>query len=311
MPRLSVIVPAYNVASYVGDAVGSVLAQTLRDIEVIVVDDGSTDGTADVVRRITDGRVRLLRKANGGLSSARNAGLRAARASFAGFLDGDDVWILEKAERQVARLESDPGVTMTYSHSAYLGEDGVPTGAVLRSSLASPTIAQMIRRNHVGNGSTPIGRTADFFAAGLFDERLRSAEDYEMWPRLMARTSRRLELVPEVLTGYRVRSASLSMRHDSFLTECERACAILREHLPEIPSAMFRQAMAEHCRIAARKAAAAGSRRMALSYLARSLGGGSMHLLADRRFWGTAIIALSGGRGELALHRMARTGRAA
>lgn len=235
-PLLTVVVPAYNVAPWFGDAVRSALGQTMPDLEVVVVDDGSTDATPLVLAGIRDPRLRVVRQANAGLAAARNAGIRAARASFFGLLDGDDVWMPGKAERQLAALERAPEATLTYSHSAYLDASGRPDGTYLLSRLASPSLRQMILRNHVGNGSTPIGRTADFLAAGLFDVRLRTAlEDYEMWPRLMHRTGRGLLLVLEVLTGYRVRGDSLSQRFDGFLRHAEMARTLLPKPCPTCP----------------------------------------------------------------------------
>lgn len=306
-PLLTVVVPACNVAPYIGAAVGSALGQTMRDLEVVVVDDGSADGTPAVLAGIRDPRLRVVRQANAGLAAARNAGIRAARGRYLGLLDGDDLWMPEKAERQVAVLERAPEVTLTYSHSAYLDAAGRPDGTFLLSRHASPTWRQMILRNHVGNGSTPIGRTADFLAAGLFDTRLRTAlEDYEMWPRLMRRTGRALRLVPEVLTGYRVRGDSLSVRFDGFLRHAELARTLLAEAIPEAPPRLLDLGLAGSYRVAARKAASFGRRREALGYLARALRIAPALPLHDPRFFATLAIALSGGRGQHGLHALLR-----
>src|SRR5689334_849057 len=105
-PTLSVIIPAYNVESYIETAVVSALDQTFTDLEVIVVDDGSTDGTAKVLQAIAnrrdDPRLLILTQQNRGLSSARNAGIGHARGEFIGLLDGDDAWRPEKADKHVA-----------------------------------------------------------------------------------------------------------------------------------------------------------------------------------------------------------------
>ncbi len=306
MPTLSVVIPAYNVAPFIAAAVKSAVAQTMGDLEVVVVDDGSTDETASLVRGIDDPRVVLVGKPNGGLSSARNAGIRAARGRYVGFLDGDDVWFPEKAAKQIAALEADPSISMTYSHSAYLAEDGTPTGAVLASRVLRPSIAQLVRRNLVGNGSTPIGRTADFIAAGPFDETLSTVADYEMWPRLMHRTGRGLLLVPEALTGYRIRASSLSMSQVEFVRDALRAERLIRERMPEVSQAARRTGVAEICRIAARKLAAAGRRSESLRYLTKAVGYAPWLPLGSPRFWGTALIALSGGQGQELLHQIAR-----
>jgi glycosyltransferase involved in cell wall biosynthesis len=305
MPALSVVIPAYNVARFITAAVESALAQTMGDLEVIVVDDGSTDGTAALIRSISDPRVTLVSKPNGGLSSARNAGVRVAGGRYLGFLDGDDIWFPEKAEKQIAALEAERGITMTYSHSAYLAEDGIPTGAILASRVLRPSITQLVRRNLVGNGSTPIGRTADFIAAGPFDESLSTVADYEMWPRLMHRTGRGLLLIPEALTGYRIRAASLSMSQAEFVADAVRADRLIRERMPQVPAAVRRTGIAETCRIAARKLASGGQRVESLRYLAKSVGYAPWLPFGNARFWGTALIAVSGGQGEGLLHQIA------
>jgi glycosyltransferase involved in cell wall biosynthesis len=108
MPRVSVVVPLYNKASYVARALESVAAQTLEDLEVIVVDDGSTDGGRDVVAALSDPRFRLIRQANAGPGAARNRGLREARAQYVAFLDADDRWLPHFLAENVSLLELQP-----------------------------------------------------------------------------------------------------------------------------------------------------------------------------------------------------------
>ena len=107
---------------------------------------------------VSDPRVLLVSKSNGGLSSARNAGIAVARGRYLGLLDGDDIWFPERQRHGKVCLKAEQDITMTYSHSAYLAEDSYPTGAVLASRTLRPSITQLVRRNLVGNGSTPIGR---------------------------------------------------------------------------------------------------------------------------------------------------------
>lgn len=306
-PLLSVVIPAYNVAPFLAAAVQSALAQTIKDTEVIVVDDGSTDGTPAVLERLTDPRVRIIRQANRGLAAARNTGIRAARGPYLGLLDGDDTWMQQKAERQLAVLERESGITMTYCHSAYLNESGEPTGELLLSRASNPTVRQLLRRNHVGNGSTPIGQTADFIEAGLFNERLRTnMEDYEMWPRLIRRTGRQIRLVPEILTGYRLRDGSLSISFDNFLRHAELARRLLDESMPDVPKWVLDEGLASHYRVAARKAASLGRHREALGYLTQTLRLAPWLPAVDPRFMATVALIVTGGRGQKAFYGILR-----
>jgi glycosyltransferase involved in cell wall biosynthesis len=123
VPTVSVIMPAFNVEPYVGDAIRSALAQTYPDFELIVVDDGSKDGTADVVRSLAreDKRVKLVQQANRGLAGARNSALRASRGEFFALLDSDDLWEPEFLAEQMAILEAHPEVDIVTGNGWCLG----------------------------------------------------------------------------------------------------------------------------------------------------------------------------------------------
>jgi len=306
-PLLSIVVPAYNVEQFIADAIFSALTQTMSDLEVVVVDDGSTDRTAKIIAAIRDPRLRPIRQENRGLAGARNSGVRAARAPFVGFLDGDDLWEPNKAATQLAAFEADAHLVMTYSYSAYIDDRGVRTGEYLVSRLRRPTLRQMIRRNHVGNGSTPIIRTRELREAGLFNERLRSVEDYEMWCRLLHRHGDGAAfMVPEPATLYRVRTRSLSVNFGNFVRFGEMANALMREAMPEIPRWVMREGLANIYRIASRKAASAGCSREALRYLGRALRLAPWLPLSDPRVAPTLALIATGGRAQSALHGVLR-----
>src|SRR5690348_13396065 len=107
MPRVSVVIPSYNSAQYVGAAIESVLVQTVPDVEILVVDDGSKDATREVVARYGD-RARYLYQENAGVAVARNHGIRESSGEWIGFLDADDTWLPQKLERQLAALAAAP-----------------------------------------------------------------------------------------------------------------------------------------------------------------------------------------------------------
>lgn len=292
--RLSVIVPSYMLGTLCADAVRSILRQTMRDLEVIVVDDGSSDDTLAHVLAIDDPRLTCITQSNRGLAGARNTGVRHARAPFIGFCDGDDIWRPEKAERHLALMERDSSIGLTFSYSAYLDEGGQPTGQLLISRCSAPTAYDLMVRNHVGNGSTPVVRKECFEQAGLFDESLRSCEDVEMWVRVCVRTPLTLRLIPEPLTGYRVRQGSLTVSYDNFLAASRLAAQRFQQHVPGVTPRIIARGYAETLRIASRKAFSNGqvalSRTLFLQALqhapdlmlrdVRALGMGLLHLIA-------------------------------
>ena len=203
--------PAYNAERYVDDAVRSVLAQTLSDLELLVVDDGSTDRTAEVARAHTDDRLRVLTVPNGGPARARNLGVSAARPSrYVAFIDADDVWDRGKLAAQVAALDARPELVAVgcrmrnvSSTGAALGETGQPLdeaalAAVARGELYPfPTSSLVVRRD-----------VAE--AVGGFDEALRGSEDLDFIARVAQRGP--LACVPQVLGAYRVHPASAMAR---------------------------------------------------------------------------------------------------
>jgi glycosyltransferase involved in cell wall biosynthesis len=258
LPTLSVVIPAYNVESFIADAIDSALTQSFADLEVVVVDDGSTDRTAQIVAAMTDPRIRLVSKRNGGLSSARNAGIRAARGRYIGMLDGDDRWLPFKAALHIAAMERDPTIGVTFSQSAYIDEEGRRTGQLLATRLAEPGLHDLIRYNHLGNGSTTVVRSSVFEAVGLFDEQLRASEDYEVWIRVLHRRAGRIVLIPEVLTEYRVRDNSLSMDPRVFVPNGEAVHAKLRRQLTDVPVDVLNHGLANIYRIAGRKCLTSG-----------------------------------------------------
>jgi glycosyltransferase involved in cell wall biosynthesis len=210
--RASLIIPAFNHARFLGAAIDSALAQTLGAVDVIVVDDGSTDDTPAVLARYA-GRVRVLRQPNRGLSSARNAGLAAARGTFVAFLDADDVMAPTKLAAQLEVLERSPAIGWTYCDVLM---ETVATGATARASerfgyaaraLDGWLFPELIHGNFIPAIAPLVRRTA-LEAAGGFDERLTALEDWDMWLRLSLIAEARY--TPAVLVTYRIRPGGMS-----------------------------------------------------------------------------------------------------
>ncbi len=272
---VSIVVPCYNVEAYVEAAIMSALEQSYIRLEVVAVDDGSTDGTPAILQRLIetlhDPRLRCVTQRNGGLSAARNAGIAHARGQYIGFLDGDDMWRADKLALQVQLLDSKPEVGLTFSHSVYMTEAGELTRGMLVAQRLAPSLHDMLRRNHLGNGSTVVARRECFEIAGVFREELKSCEDYEMWCRILWATEYRAEGLPLPLTQYRLRETSLSANWSKFTQNADTAMAYLRQEMPSVPDRKFRQGHAEHYRIASWRAATSGQNAVAFKLLTRAL----------------------------------------
>jgi len=186
-PRVSVIIPAYNAAWCIRRALDSVFAQDYRDFEVIVVDDGSSDGTAAILASY-GAAVRVVSKPNGGLSSARNAGIAAARGEYVAFLDADDRWLPAKLSRQVALLDRQPGLLFcsTTTKVEAPGGQRLPDWRCGNGQRSALECIFAVNAYVAGSGSAVLVRREAFARAGGFDESLRSLEDIDMWMRLAA-----------------------------------------------------------------------------------------------------------------------------
>ena len=207
MPTVSVVIPAYNAARYIEDAVDSVLGQTFKDVEVLVVDDGSTDDTAVVLSRY--GRpVRYLWQENSGVSEARNRGIQESAGRYIAFLDADDTWFPEKLDRQVAALATSGQYRACYSAHVICTEALTPL-IVQRSVRRGSTLEDLLLRgNVVGSICTVVCDRSLFSIAGSFDLSLSQCADWDMWVRLATITE--FLYLDEPLVTYRQHGSNMS-----------------------------------------------------------------------------------------------------
>lgn len=212
-PLVSVIVPAFNAAKTLAETLASAAAQTCREIEIVVIDDGSTDDTAAITAEFCrrEPRARLLRKANDGVAAARNAGLAAARGEFVAPLDADDLWHPDKLARQVSALAG--GAGFAYCWMRDIDMDGLVWRDGPRPTHESQVFLRMLADNFVGNGSALLVRREAVLAVGGYDERLRErggegCEDVLIQLRLAERFP--AAVAPAYLVGYRRRAGSMS-----------------------------------------------------------------------------------------------------
>jgi len=289
---ISVIIPAYNVARFLREAVGSALAQTFRDIEVIVVDDGSTDGSADTLRDLADPRLRVIREVHAGSAAARNAGLRLATGELVAFLDADDRWAPQNLERQSAFLESHPEVDMTFSHSLVVDEEGRSMGFKSSSCAGPVSLTQLLRTNEIGNGSCLLLRRAALDRAGWFNTQQSACVDIDVWLRVASLRPTNLVAIPEVLTFYRRRQGQISgdwrRMEIAYLQVLDR----LRRLAPLDVQREEDRGRAGRYRYYARLAREAGETGTAARLMASAFCWAPLWLLADSRTWliGLAIL---------------------
>jgi glycosyltransferase involved in cell wall biosynthesis len=187
--RISVVVPAYNASSWIKETLDSILAQTFQDFEVIVVDDGSTDDTADLIESY-GGVVRCVRKTNGGASSARNVGIRCSRGSWIAFVDADDLWLPFKLDLQVRMIDKNPDLVWQYS-DAYIFESDSRCIRCLASENHKPYKGDILRQLLMYcfiPSPTPLVRRDVFDQVGFFSESpvTRIGEDWDLWLRIAA-----------------------------------------------------------------------------------------------------------------------------
>jgi len=202
-PLISCIVPAFNSERYLGEALDSILAQTYRPIEIIVVDDGSTDGTRDVAARYGD-QVRYLWQPNAGPPQARNRGLTAATGDFVAFLDADDLWHPEKLERQMARFDARPELELCVTH---LQRVWTPEVEHERAHFEGHRVAAVVP-GYVTQ--TLLARQALFESVGRFDTSRRVGDPLDWFLRAGERGVV-TELLPDLLVYQRMHASNLSV----------------------------------------------------------------------------------------------------
>lgn len=283
MKKISVVIPAYGVEKYIETTVQSVLSQTYKNWELLIIDDGSPDRTVEVCKKFTDSRIKIISQTNRGLAGARNTGIRHAQGDYVAFLDGDDVWLPEKLEKHLEHLENSPDVGVSFSPSGFIDEEGKQRGTYLKPKLKDITPQSLLKDNSIGNGSAAVvrqevlkaikfqdnlyGVVEDFY----FDDHLRQAEDLDCWLRISIQTEWKIEGIPEVLTLYRVNSVGLSANLLKQLEAIENVIEKTRSYAPQLMIQWEGRSRAYHLRYLARSAVRFQDSSMAVQLINRAL----------------------------------------
>jgi glycosyltransferase involved in cell wall biosynthesis len=217
-PLVSVVVPACNVEATISETIESIRNQTWRDFELIVIDDGSTDGTVRCLQTVHDRRLRVLSYPNGGLATARNRGIAASRGEFVTFIDGDDLWTPDKLERQVEVLRRQPEAALAYSWTVFIDRHGEFLFAKEPMYFEGDAYAELRRGFFVASGSNVLVRKRCIDAAGNFDAALPAAHDWDFCLRIAERWP--IAVVPRYQILYRIWEGAMSANAE----RCEQAC---------------------------------------------------------------------------------------
>jgi glycosyltransferase involved in cell wall biosynthesis len=236
---VTVVIPAYNAENTIGEALNSVRAQTHAALEVLIVDDGSTDRTADIVRlhAAEDRRFRLIRQSNLGVAVARNRGIAEARADLVAPLDADDLWHPDKIAKQAALMRaSDFRVGLVYGWSATIDSAGRVVGYRHRPMAQGKVFSSLCKVNLVGNGSAALIRKAALLECGGYDPALRArnaggCEDLKVYLQIAERYEFRV--VPEYLTGYRRAPGNMSSNWTRMFRSFEIVAGEFESRLPD------------------------------------------------------------------------------
>jgi len=312
---VSIITPAYNAERFIAETLASARTQTYGNLEIIVVDDGSTDGTQSVVEGIAavDRRVQLLRQPNRGVAAARNLGIERARGEFIAPLDADDIWHPEKIARQVAAMrEGGAKVGMVYTWSVRIDET--------RHTLTRPSNVPdykgnvypfLVLYNFVGNGSTPLLRRSAVLEVGGYDQSLRArggegCEDQLLYLILAERYE--AALVPAFLVGYRMSTSNMSNNTRQMSRGHDLVIEAVRARHPELPLRLFRWSNSLTRFFLSRQSMRRRRMGSAALFLARSLASDPAFLLeppfcvAAAGFW--RMVLRGGAKAEIAGQRV-------
>lgn len=262
-PLVSVIIPAYNAELFIEETLQSVLSQTYKTIEVLVVDDGSDDRTPEIVERYArqDSRITLLRQANRGVAAARNLAIAQSTGDYTAPIDADDIWYPQKLEKQVHAIVQSNAIGLVYSWSALIDEQSQPIDASDGCIKEGDIYVDLILGNFVGNASNPLIRRECINRVGGYNTQLRLAnaqgcEDWDLYLRIAEHYEYRV--IPEFLIGYRQSYTSMSSNAVAMMKSYELIMANARQRKPGLSKSIYRQSGSHYCIYLAVKSQQAG-----------------------------------------------------
>lgn len=263
-PTVSILIPTYNRENVIRKALDSALAQTYRKVQIVVVDDGSTDNTRDVIKSYGQDIVYVYQK-NRGIASARNTGLRHCTGDYIAFLDSDDYWLPQKLERQVAIFQDHPEYGMVACQCASIDAQG-RFRQKNRPGRSGWVLESLFRKNFIRTSAAVVTK-ACIEAVGPFDETLRECEEYDLWLRIAARFQ--VGFINEPLAVYTDNPCGVST--DSLVGRLHRLRVLEKPYLQElIPKHAYRRRIADTCHYIGRHYLEKGDRLEGIRYLRKA-----------------------------------------
>lgn len=273
VPLVSVVIPAYNAEAFLLRTLGSIVKQTYRNLEILVIDDGSSDRTPIIVNEFvqTDNRIRLIQKKNAGVAAARNLGIQSALGEFIAPIDADDLWHANALEKMLACfLMSDSQLGVVYAWSVDIDKNDQSTGSFHASLIQGKIYKTLICHNFLGNASATLIRKSCLEHIGGYDTRLKEqnaqgCEDWDLYLRLAELYT--FDVVPEFLIGYR--KARIGMSSDLVKMACSQQLMLqsIQHKHPEIPYFLFRLSRSSFYLYLAHESESYGNFRGTLSWL--------------------------------------------
>jgi glycosyltransferase involved in cell wall biosynthesis len=277
-PRISIVMPVFNVETYVAEAISSVLKQTFSDFELIIVDDGGTDQSIPICLAFDDPRIRVIHQRNRGLAGARNTGIAAARGEYIALLDSDDRWHADKLMLHAIHLDNTADVGVSFCGSNFIDARGNKLRQAQRPKLHEVTAEDILTRNPVGNGSAAVIRRRALDEVAFlhpeergrvcwFDESFRQSEDIELWVRMALTSGFRFDGIEPLMTDYRIIGGGLSANVLRQYESWDRMLAKTTRYAPEFVAEHGATARAFQLRYLARRSIQMGDAKFALLLL--------------------------------------------
>ncbi|MEA5616606.1 glycosyltransferase family A protein [Cronbergia sp. UHCC 0137] len=255
-PMVSVIIPAYNAAEFLPTAIASVQQQTFTNWELLIINDGSTDNTIEVVRQYqkTNQNIYLINQINQGVSTARNLGIKKSQSKIIAFLDADDQWLPDKLQQHLQHLQSNPRLAVSFAQVEILNQNGEPTGQVSSSRLTNLKPEYLLSENPTTTTSNWVVRKEVFTQVGGFSADMSYSEDLEWLLRVICTGVWEIAGINQVLTRYRTSSAGLSSNLYRMEAGWNQLVEKAKVYAPQLVKKHFALAQALHLRYLARRA---------------------------------------------------------